>query len=549
MTHAAPSPHSLASADRAQLLARLARERFDVVIVGGGATGAASARDAALRGLKTALVERGDFASQTSSASSQLIHGGIRYLQYGNFGLVFEGLAERRRLMRAAPHLCRPVDFVFPGYAGTKPSLGTIGLGIRLYNLLALGRPPSKRERLSPERLGSLAPRLRRDGLQGAQVYQDCQTDDARLVLENVLDAESAGAVCLNHVEASPWRRDERGFSISVRDRLHEGAPFEVHGRMVVNATGPFSDAYAGTRKLRPTLGVHVVLPAERLPTAGRVFVLNAPRDGRLFFVIPAGARTYVGTTDTDWQPPRDTTEPGRGVHARRSDVDYLLEAANAAFPEARLTHADVISTWAGLRPLVASQDDTPSATSREHEIDFEAGALTITGGKLTTMRKMAEETVDRLVAWGARRGLSAIPRACRTRTRALPGGGAWTALPEALPEEVRTHLHLRYGSRAEAVARLALSEPDLAQPLTPDLPELWAEAVFAIDHERAETVEDVLRRRLSMFRYARDQGLEAAPRVAALLAAKKGSSPQTQSAWIEAYARAVASTRSWKEE
>lgn len=539
---------------RAEKLARLAHETFDVVVVGGGATGAATARDAALRGLKTALVDCGDFACQTSSASSRLIHGGLRYLQYGNFGLVFEGLAERRRLMRTAPHLCQPVDFVFPAYSGAKPSLGTIGLGIWLYNLLALWQPPSKRERLSAGQLAQQAPLLRQDGLLGAQVYQDCQTDDARLVIENILDAESAGAVCLNYVHASAPQRDGKRFVIDVRDLNVEAPVVQVKTRAYVNATGPFSDVFAGTRRLRPTLGVHIVVDAARLPTQGSVYVLNAPQDGRLFFVMPSGARTSIGTTDTDWRPARaDATSaaPGDPIVASTSDVDYLLAAANAAFPEAKLTHADVLSTWAGLRPLVSALDSTPSATSREHEIFFDGGALTVVGGKLTTMRKMAEQIVDRLCRWGKWHGLSAAPKKCITGRRPLPGGtNASSPQAEAafsgLPAASQTHLRARYGSRAPWVALLATSSSVLLTRIDNDLQDIWAEVVFAARYEHALTVEDVLRRRLSVFRNGRHQGIDVVKQAAAILAAELGADDQRQRLWVAHYEQAVAVTRQW---
>lgn len=529
-------------------LAPLAQGTFDVLIVGGGATGAATARDAALRGLRTALVEYGDFASQTSSASSRLIHGGIRYLQYGNFALVFEGLAERRRLMRAAPHLCRPVDFVFPAYQGGRPSLAAIGLGVRLYNLLALGRPPSKRQRLTPAELERVAPLLRQQGLEGAQVYQDCQTDDARLVIENVLDAEAAGGLCLNHVRAAPPERSGRHFEVWVHDREDLEPPVRVRARAVVNATGPFSDAFTGTRKLRPTLGVHIVIDPQRLPTDDRVFVLNTPQDGRLFFVMPSGGRTVIGTTDTDFRPTGPPAHPGDAIAADTADVRYLLEAANAAFPSVNLGPPDVISTWAGLRPLVASLGDSPSATSREHEIFFEEGLVTIVGGKLTTMRKMAEEIVDAVSAWGRRRGLSAVPGPCQTRQRPLPGGRERPApVGSELPEATCQHLLQRYGARAHEVARLAAEEPALATPLSRELPDLWAEVVFAGRCEHARSVEDVLRRRLGVFRNARDQGLPAAPAVAERLAREIGAPDSARDRWVEEYARAVEASRAWK--
>ena len=298
-------------ARRAETLARLGDRHFDLLIVGGGASGAAAARDAALRGLQVALVDAGDFAGATSSGSSKLIHGGLRYLQYGNLKLVFEGLTERRNLMRIAPHLCRPIEFLFPGYMGERPSLATLGVGIALYNALALWRPPAARRHLAPRQLHQLVPDLRSAGLAGAEAYVDCQTDDARLVLEHVLDAELTGATVANHVAAAALRRDRRG---RVRGATlsdgETGARIDVDASLVVSATGPFTDSFLpGHRhRLRPTLGVHVVFDAARLPHGGRALVLRSPRDNRLFFTLPCGPRTIIGTTDTDQigdQPPR----------------------------------------------------------------------------------------------------------------------------------------------------------------------------------------------------------------------------------------------------
>ena len=265
---------------RPALLERLASESFDVLVVGGGATGAGIARDAALRGLSVALVDAGDFAGQTSSHSSKLIHGGLRYLQYGDLPLVFEGLRERRRLLSTAPHLCRPIEFVFPAYQGESPGLTALSAGVTLYNALALWRPPATGHRLNAHQVYEVAPRLRTAGLEGAQAYVDCQTDDARLVLENVLDALTAGAACASYVAVTELLRDRQGRFRGARVVDGEaGAAFEIRARLVVSATGPFTDGFlGGPRRLRPTLGVHLVLDAARVPHGGRALVLHSFR-------------------------------------------------------------------------------------------------------------------------------------------------------------------------------------------------------------------------------------------------------------------------------
>jgi glycerol-3-phosphate dehydrogenase len=538
---------------RSQTLARLAGEELELLVVGGGATGAGIARDAALRGISVGLVEAGDFAGQTSSQSSRLIHGGLRYLQYGDLRLVFEGLTERRNLMGAAPHLCRAVEFVFPGYRGERPSLFTEGLGIGLYNALALWKPPAARRRLAPAQVYDLAPSLRTANLLGAQCYVDCQTDDARLVLENVLDAEEAGAVIASHARVSSLVRDARGHVRGAVIHAEPAAPLTVRARVVVNATGPFSDAFdRGRRNLRPTLGVHIVVSADRLPHGGRVVVLRSPRDNRLFFVLPAGPRTLIGTTDTDWSPPENGAAAlGHEIRARRADVDYLLEAANHAYPPARLGPDDVLSTTAGLRPLVAAPAHTASQTSREHELVREPdGLLTIVGGKLTTMRRMAQQVVDAVGEILRDKGREAPLRPCITATRALPGGGPTPPLPadaDELPPDTREHLANTYGSRVLDVLALRAAAPALASRLDPELPYVWAEVVHAIEREHAREVSDVLMRRVPLFRQARDQGLAAAPLVAASLGEMLGWSSARRQASLDAYEAAVARSRAWR--
>jgi glycerol-3-phosphate dehydrogenase len=544
---------------RATALARLSEEIFDVLVVGGGATGAAIARDASLRGLNVALCERGDFAGETSGQSSKLIHGGIRYLEHGHLPLVFEALAERARLMASAPHLCRPVEFIFPTYHGQTPSLAKLTAGVALYDALALWRPPVRSRRLDPAELYRLAPLLRTAGLTGALAYVDCQTDDARLVLETVLDAESAGAAAASYLEVRrPGPRRAALTRVPALDRL-SGEPLTIQARAVVNATGPFSDAFRGEAPaLRPTLGVHIVLDARRLPTGDRAFVMRSPRDGRVMFALPAGTRTIIGTTDTDFLPAGQARlpAPGDDIRAAASDIEYLLEAAGHCFPAAGLEPADVLSTYAGLRPLLASGESRPSDSSREHAIWVDRkGVLTVAGGKLTTMRRMAEEAVDELVELLRGRGLDRALGPCVTRKRPLPGaerspGQAAAALGRMeLGEDVRARLVSAYGARAATVLALADAHERLGRRLVPELPYLKAEVVFAVRHDHACEVDDVLRRRVPLFRDDHDQGLAVAPAVADLLAEELEWSPTRRQRSLEWYRAAVAASRRWRDE
>ncbi len=537
---------------RATALARLCDETFDALVVGGGATGAAIARDAALRGLRVALCDRGDFAGETSGQSSKLIHGGLRYLQYGDLPLVFEALAERRRLMSTAPHLCRPTEFLFPAYRRQRPTLTALGAGVALYDTLALWRAPAQGRRVGAAEVYQLAPLLRAAGLRGAQIYVDCQTDDARLVLETVLDAEAAGAVAASYVHIAPDLGERRRHLYSARALDREsGERFAVAARAVVNATGPFSDAFrGGAPVLRPTLGAHLVFDAARLPTLGRAIVIRSPRDGRLVFTLPAGARTIVGTTDTDFLPGEGSRppHPDDEIRARGADVDYLLETARHSFPPADLDRGDVISTFAGLRPLIATKAGSPSATSREHDIWVDRrGMLNVAGGKLTTMRNMAEEAVDRLVDLLRDRGVDCRVDRCATRTRPLPGGVRPGNLDAyQLAPDVKARLLAAYGARAGQVAALAASSESLAGRLVPDLPYLRAEVAFAVRADRAVHVEDVLGRRIPLLRDTPDQGLSVADEVANAMGHDLGWSAEQRSRSIARYRAAAALARRW---
>jgi glycerol-3-phosphate dehydrogenase len=544
---------------RSAALTRLADGVFDVLVVGGGATGASIARDAALRGLEVAVCDRGDFGGETSGQSSKLIHGGLRYLEHGHLHLVFEALAERRRLIDTAGHLCRPVEFLFPAYRGLDPSLFKLTVGVALYDALALFRPPARSRRLDPDEVSRLAPELRTEGLAGAIAYIDCQTDDARLVLENVLDAETAGATVASYVEIeAPGPRRGQLHPVVARDR-DSGLRFPIRARVVLNATGPFSDAFRGGRPvLRPTLGVHVVVDAARLPTGGRAFVLRSPRDHRVMFVLPAGSRTMIGTTDTDW-PDRDGRgpQPGDEIRAHGADVEYLLESAGHAFPSVGLQAQDVFSTFSGLRPLLASDAADPSATSREHAIWVDArGLLTVAGGKLTTMRRMGEQAVDQLIDLLRARGVDRPLLRCQTRERPLPGAvgltpdeGTTLASLHELGDDVRQHLLASYGVRARQVVALASQDERLGRRLAPDLPYLTAEVLYAARYEHATEVEDVLCRRVPLYRLDREQGLGCAGLVAQIMGQELGWSQARERRSVRTYRALVDRSRRWRGE
>ncbi|HYD51506.1 MAG TPA: glycerol-3-phosphate dehydrogenase/oxidase, partial [Gemmatimonadaceae bacterium] len=415
-----PAPRPLA---RAETLQALGTRPLDLLVVGGGATGCGLARDAALRGLTVALVEREDIASGTSSRSSRLVHGGVRYLEQGALGLVFEASAERRRLLRLAPHLVWPLEFTWPVYAGARVQSWKLAAGLALYDLLALFRNVGTHKRLSAREVLAREPRLRAESLRGGASYWDAATDDARLTLMTAVDAARAGALVATHARVEALRHERGRVAGAVVVDALGGAPIEARARVVVNAAGPWSDAVRALdpsesgrgAAVRGSKGAHIAVPRERVGNV-RALTLVVPQDGRVFFVLPAGGFAIIGTTDTD------TTAAPEEIRATRADVAYLLGAANAYFPEARLAPEDVVSAWAGVRPLAARPTDAagaPSAASREHAIVRGPGGLiSVTGGKLTTYRSMAAELADVV-----ERALGRRPRRSPTADRPLPGG------------------------------------------------------------------------------------------------------------------------------
>ena len=429
-----------ARVQRETALAQLAGPPFDILVIGGGIVGAGIARDAALRGFKTALVEQHDFAFGTSSRSSRLLHGGLRYLAQGRVGLVREASVEKTILHRIAPHLAAPLPFVFPAYRGDPDwRLWQLKLGVKLYDLLCGGRNLGRSAWLNPvETLGQV-PGLRADQLTGGVRYFDAFTNDARLVLDTLRSAAKAGATLLNYGRFQDAQRGtgltEAGgtrpgiWNCDVADVLR-GKNFSVRARAVVNATGPWADGLPHSRvKLRLTKGVHLVVDRSRAPVPAAV-VMTAGR--RILFAIPWGERTILGTTDTDYQGSPDN------VTADAADLDYVLKITNRFFPTAAITDADIISSWAGLRPLRADPHGPPPDISRAHEIQNpEPGWWDVTGGKLTTHRLMAEQTVDRMVAELNRSGQSPQFFApCRTATELLLPPDETRNLSGILPPE-----------------------------------------------------------------------------------------------------------------
>ncbi|MFH0903547.1 MAG: glycerol-3-phosphate dehydrogenase/oxidase, partial [Pseudomonadota bacterium] len=380
-------------------------EQLDLVVCGGGITGAGIARDAALRGLHVALLEKGDFASGTSSRSSKLIHGGLRYLQHGHLRLVFESTAERALLAKLAPHLVRPLPFLIPTYRNSKPGFLTLDSGLWLYDALAVFRAPRLHRTYRAGRVRILEPTLASSEITGGLEYCDCTTDDARLVLENILHARELGAVVRSHTRLTGVSRDGHGRIVTVHARSEiDGEELELHTRLLIVAAGPWTDEVlavigthtdgASTRRplLRPTKGIHIVLERERLPLSRALTLFTD--DARVVFCLPWNGRIVVGTTDTDYAGSPDS------VAADATDVRYLCDQVNKHVSlDQPIDPVDVLATWAGIRPLIAPLS-TPAAVRtsevpREHAVmALEPGLLAIAGGKLTTYRRMACEAV-----------------------------------------------------------------------------------------------------------------------------------------------------------
>jgi len=399
----------------------LRSQTLDLLVVGGGIVGSGVARDAAMRGLKVGLVEQHDFASGTSSRSSRLLHGGLRYLAKGHLGLVREASLEKRILAKIAPHLAQPLGFLFPAYQGEGPPWWQLRIGVKIYDLLCSGRnfrPSTSFNRVEARRL---LPQLKSENLVGLVRYFDALTSDARLVIDTLSSATRYGANISNQTKLVSSRRLGESWQSELVDKL-SGQTLTVHARTIINATGPWADLIpAANVRLRLTKGIHVVIDHSRLPVPSAV-VITA--DSRIIFVLPWGGRVILGTTDTDYHgAPED-------VSVDEADVTYILEAVNDFFPTARIDKSDIVSAWAGLRPLVANADGSPSDISRAHEIKRnEPGWWDITGGKLTTYRLMAEQAVDKIVA-----ELNLAAGRCQTAEEPLLGMGVKPRFSGILP-------------------------------------------------------------------------------------------------------------------
>jgi glycerol-3-phosphate dehydrogenase len=479
--------------------ALLARE-WDLLIVGGGITGAGILLEASRRGLKALLVEQRDFAWGTSSRSSKLVHGGLRYLKEGKFGLTRESVHERDALLAGAPGLVEPQSFAFGDYAGRKPGRKTFLLGLAIYDFMA-----GKRERhyVDSAAFGMMTPNAARAGLQGGMLYTDAKTDDARLVLRVLQEAQRHGGVALNYMAARQLLRSGARVDGATLLDARDGASHEVRARVVVNATGAWADGLrgqaGGTPRLRPLRGSHLVLPAWRLPLAQAVSLMH-PADGRPVFAFPWEGVTLVGTTDVDH---------GAGLAGEaaitRAECDYLMAALHAQFPQLGLSEADVIATYAGVRPVIGSAAGDPSKASRDHAVWLEDGLLTVTGGKLTTFRAIALDALRHarplLADW-------------HDPLAPCPVFAPSPALLAPLRAAPARRLRGRYGAQAQALV-------DAARPgeleTIPGTESLWAELRWAARAEAVLHLEDLLLRRTRLGLQLRGGGVGQMARIRAI--------------------------------
>jgi len=539
---------------REETVKKFKSKGYDVLVIGGGITGACIARDAALRGFTCACVEKNDWAFGTSSRSSKMIHGGIRYLEMFDFKLVFEACRERRQLLLNAPHLVYPQSFMFPIYKGDKAGVFMIESGLILYDILSLFRNIQNHKMYLRDKAMSLEEGLYGDRLKAAGVFYDCSTDDARLTLAFALSAIHDGADCANYVEVvGLLHNGDRLAGARARDVL-TGEEFDIESRVVVNATGAWGDRVCALdetdapQKLQLTKGVHIVVPRGRAMTNNALPIFS-PTDKRMMFVVPRRQFALIGTTDTYYHEDLDFP------FATREDVEYILEGASETLPRSHLDMGDIISTYAGLRPLVmgdGGDDVTASKVSREHRIyQSRSGLLTIAGGKLTTGRSMAEEVVD----MAARKLLEEFNvkarRGCMTmnnpilhvpatdteaRVRAL-------ARKHKFDDDILFGL-LKQGTEALEVLALVDEDPGLAETLAPDIPYIKAQVQFAVTGEMARTVDDFLVRRAEICCQTADQGLGVASEIARIMGGVLGWDAKEKKRQVKEYEKTVALSR-----
>ena len=525
-------------------LMELGERTFDLIIIGGGIVGAGIARDAALRGLRVALFEKNDFGGGTTAGSTRLIHGGLRYLEMLDFRLVRLDLRERETLLRIAPHLVKPLEFLVPFYNRSFLYRWKMRAGMILYDLLSFDKSLPRHRFLSADEIKASEPQLQDEGLQGAAAYYDAQASSPeRLCLENLLEAHEHCAVLCNYAEVTGAVRSGNAITgVRVKDALNPGGgEVEVKGRVVVNASGPWFDRVAGklaatkSHQIRTTKGIHFTSP----PLNQRALVLFSKIDGRLFFAIPWLGYSWIGTTDTDF-----SDDPGK-ARATAADVDYTFESVREFLPS--IDYDQIFFSNAGVRALVM-EEGSESSVSRMHRIANGAqegipGLISVLGGKLTGYRAIAEEATDVVCqVLGTR-------HPCRTAELPLPGarqtGSPIVAAP-GLSQETVDHLHRLYGARAAKVLRLASTDEKLGAKLSPSYPDIAAQVIFAIREEQCVRLSDFIWRR-TLLGFSHDQGRSAVPNIMDLMAGEMNWSAARRTAELANYQRLIDHTQEFR--
>ena len=544
------TPERLSPEYRTATLERLAGEELDVLVIGGGVVGTGAALDAATRGLRTGLVEARDYAAGTSSRSSKLFHGGLRYLEQFDFGLVFEALRERSLVLNTlCPHLARPVPFIYP--LEKRIDRAYVGLGIGVYDVMGAGRGvPGHHRHLGRRKTAESFPSGKRSAIRGAVRFYEGQVDDARHTMMLARTAATYGALCATSTRVTEFLREaDRVAGVRVRD-LEGGGEFTIRAQQVINATGIWTDEIQemvggrGQFQVRASKGVHLVVPRNRINSATGIITRT---EKSLLFIIPWGSHWIIGTTDTDWD--LDLAHPA----ASRTDIDYLLDHANTLLQDP-LTREDVVGVYAGLRPLLSGESESTSKLSREHAVASPVRGLTvIAGGKYTTYRVMAEDAVDSAV-----HGLERTVPASVTERTPLVGAEGYFAAHNArrltagrtgLPLSTVEHLLGRYGTLSAELFDLVAARPELAEPLATAPEYLRVEAHYAASHEGALHLDDVLTRRTRISIEVPDRGDAAAREVADIIAPLLGWDAEHVDREVEHYRSRVRAERESQEQ
>ncbi len=539
---------------RRRIIQEARKQRYDIVVVGGGINGAGIAYEASMRGYHVLLLEKGDFASGTSSRSSKLIHGGMRYLRQLQFGLVFESLRERRFLLQLAPHLVEPLPFLYPVFSDDPDGKLAVRLGMWLYDVLSLYHAPKRHTWHRPGDVKALEPELRREGLRACPRYYDARTNDARLVLATILSAVRHGADVLSYGEVRALLKEgDRVTGVLATDRLG-GGDVAVEARLVINAAGPWLDRVVAfdqqglPKQIAPTKGVHFLVPRNRFALQHAV-VIRSPADNRVLFAVPWERMTLVGTTDTFFDGDLDE------IYADKQDIQYLLRAINQDFPNVGLRFEDILSTYAGVRPLIGEEGKGASEISREHHIfSTPGGMLSIGGGKLTTFRSMAIEVVNKAARHLEER--VGLVRRKKSYTHLYPfEGGATEGLTQLVTglkgrlksentQAMALHLARSYGVHARAI----LDRADAAemQPLIPGLPYSMGELAHVCRHEFVGRLEDLFFRRTNLYLESGVRCLEVAEAVATQAASILGWDRPGIDGQLETLEREVRRCNQW---